>query len=536
MYWWARAAAAIASGQTLRAGLITTQSITQAQNRKVVAAARANGVRVTWAVADHAWCDGGDGAEVRVTMTVLAKDPPNATLVSVAYTRYLAGTEPPPIVNQVRVAALNDDLTAHADVASAARQPLIANSSLASPGYKLHGAGFIVSPEEASLLLASNPNHREIVRPYRNGKDLTSRPRGVSVLDFGLRDEAAARAYPVLFDIARDRVKPERDANARALYRTYWWRFGEARRDWRTAVAGLPRYIVTVETAKHRFFTFLDKEVAPDNMLVCVASSDAFVLGVLSSSVHIFWALAAGGALEDKPRYNKTLCFDSYPFPEATPKVRERISQLAVRLDDHRRLAVERHEFVTITGMYNVIAKLREGVALTPKERAVHEAAACGVLRDMHDELDAAVAEAYDWSWPEPPALILERLVALHDRRVEEETAGTIRWLRPEYQRPRFGGATDAANVVPTLDLPAPPTTAGGAGAVIAPAPWPSDAIGQITVLRSMAAMTPVSIEEAVQRLVGAKRDIVHRHLETLAMLGEVRDVGGGRYAVAVVS
>ena len=63
--------------------------------------------------------------------------------------------------------------------------------------------------------------------------------------------------------------------------------------------------------------------------------------------------------------------------------------------------------------------------------------------------------------------------------------------------------------------------------------PWPADAIGQITALRSMAAMTPLCIEKAVQRLVGAKRDIVHRHLETLALLGEVRDVGGGRYVVA---
>ncbi|HEU4453537.1 MAG TPA: DNA methyltransferase, partial [Longimicrobium sp.] len=39
MYWWYRAALAIASGDTVRAGLITTQSITQSQNRRVIAEA-----------------------------------------------------------------------------------------------------------------------------------------------------------------------------------------------------------------------------------------------------------------------------------------------------------------------------------------------------------------------------------------------------------------------------------------------------------------------------------------------------------------
>ncbi|MEJ7812008.1 MAG: hypothetical protein WKG32_16465 [Gemmatimonadaceae bacterium] len=50
-----------------------------------------------------------------------------------------------------------------------------------------------------------------------------------------------------------------------------------------------------------------------------------------------------------------------------------------------------------MTGMYNVVEKLRSGDALTAKEKAVHELAACGVLRDLHDELDRLVAGAYGW-------------------------------------------------------------------------------------------------------------------------------------------
>jgi len=121
-----------------------------------------------------------------------------------------------------------------------------------------------------------------------------------------------------------------------------------------------------------------------------------------------------------------------------TPRRRARIAGVAERLDAHRKAALARDERVTTTGMYNVVEKLRSGAQLTTKEQAVHTLAACGVLRDLHEELDALVSESYGWEWPQPRDIILERLVALHDERVREERAGKVRWLRPDYQVPRF--------------------------------------------------------------------------------------------------
>ena len=70
--------------------------------------------------------------------------------------------------------------------------------------------------------------------------------------------------------------------------------------------------------------------------------------------------------------------------------------------------------------------------------------------------------------------------------------------------------------------------------APVAPAAWPPNAVGQIAALRELAATAPISVEEAVRRFAGAKRDIVARHLETLAILGEVAPVAAGRYGVPV--
>ena len=182
-----------------------------------------------------------------------------------------------------------------------------------------------------------------------------------------------------------------------------------------------------------------------------------------------------------------------------------------------------------MTVMYNVVDRLRSGEALTKAEREVHELAACGTLRDLHDDLDRAVAEAYGWIWPETPAVILDRLVALHDRRIEEEAAGTVRWLRPEYQIPRFGKQTQTEIISSESDDGA---DVGGAGAAPAPrVPWPTDAIGQITALSALAAIRAIGVEEVMSHFLGARRDLATRHLETLAILGELHLVGEGLYA-----
>ena len=70
----------------------------------------------------------------------------------------------------------------------AASLPLKANAGISCPGLKLHGAGFIVTPEEAVKLgLGVDPEVGQYIRPYRNGRDLTDHPRDVLVIDlFGL--------------------------------------------------------------------------------------------------------------------------------------------------------------------------------------------------------------------------------------------------------------------------------------------------------------------------------------------------------------
>jgi hypothetical protein len=519
MYWWYKASQNVATGETLRAGLITTNTITQVQNRAVVDDSLNDGVAIVWAMADHPWVDEVAGAAIRVAMTVVARDAGSAVMVSMDKNGNLT-------TNSIS-GKLNSDLSSLADVPSTAKIPLLSNSGLASRGFQLIGAGFQVSAEEAHRLIALDASHGEILRPYRNGRDLASRPRELFVIDFGLRSESQAREYPVLFTRVNDSVRSDRVANARESYSRFWWRFGEPRPTWRAASASLHRYIATPQTAKHRFFVFLDREIAPDDMVIAIASENPFHLGILSSAIHQTWAFAAGGRLGvgNDPRYNQSLCFSPFPFPLSKG---DQIAFLANKINEHRESALVRDACVTMTGMYNVVEKLRSGEALTPKERAIHEIAACGVLRDMHDELDALVAEAYGWPWPMEKEEILERLVALHDERVEEEARGVVRWLRPEYQIPRFGSETTPA----TLDLRTAVPIATPRSVATIPV-WPTSAVDQLAALSALVSRSAVTTDEASANFVGARRDLVQRHLETLALMGEVTLDVDGRYQAA---
>jgi hypothetical protein len=407
------------------------------------------------------------------------------------------------------------DLRIGVDVAGA--QPLRGNVDLSCPGVKLHGSGFIVTPKEAaSLGLGRIEGLEQHIRPYLNGRDLMGRSRKVMVIDlFGLSSEDVLRRFPEVYQWIFDRVKPERDQNKRPGRRDNWWIFGEPISTFRPALQNLPRYISTAETAKHRVFVFLDAAILPDNMLVNIASADAFHLGVLSSRIHVCWALAAGGRLGfgNDPRYNKTRCFDPFPFPACTDADKDPIRRIAEQLDVHRKRRQELDPDLTLTEMYNVLEKVQVGEELAVKERYIYDAGLVGILRKLHNELDAAVSEAYGWPVDLTDEEILGNVVSLNTQRRAEESAGVIRWLRPEFQAPHEllvqAGLT---GMLPT-EGPAPTRHRQ---------PWPATLPDQVRAVKDALRATPLqSVQEIAAGFKRASRMRVAEILETLTALGQ---------------
>ncbi len=560
MYWWHQAALTVSADQAQRFGFITTNSIKQTFNRRVMQAALDNAVKpvsLVFAVADHPWVDGANGAAVRIAMTAAQAGEHTGRLLTVQ-------SETPQDDGEVAVTLSETQGLLHADLRIganvAAAKPLRANLGLSNRGVQLFGAGFIVSRAEAVQLgLGTVPGLEQHIREYRNGRDLTASPRDVMVIDmFGLSADEVRQKFPTAYQWLLEKVKPERDQNNRATYRDNWWFFGEPRKVLRHQLQGLPRYIVTVETTKHRVFQFLHDTVLPDNKLVAIALQDGLQLGVLSSELHITWTLAAGSTLEDRPVYVKTTCFETFPFPAEdtglTPALAERIGQLAEQLDAHRKTQQTLHPDLTLTGMYNVLEKLRSGEALSAKDKTMHEQGLVSVLRTLHDELDAAVLQAYGWSdlGPVPhqdaaahaawtDALLL-RLVDLNTRRTAEEATGTIRWLRPDYQNPAKPAQT-AAPEQTTMDLPSAETPDStdeadaptSAAKPMAQQAWPATLPEQIKAVADILSAAPSALDmDAIAAHFkgrGRWRERLPVILDTLLAIGRVRAVGVGGWA-----
>ena len=436
MFWWHHAAQQVAAGQVRRLGLITTNSLRQTFNRRVVQAALGSGTHLHMAIPDHPWVDSANGAAVRIAMTVLAPAANEGQLLAV--TGEQAGEFGEMAVTLAEQRGLiHADLRVGANVAAA--QPLQAMQGITFRGVTLMGAGFWV--DNGDRLISDEP---DAVKPILNGRDLTEKPRQMHAIDFnGLDQDEARDRFPHCYQRVLMGVKPERDQSQRESYRKRWWLFAETRPAMRQALAGLNRYIASPMTAKHRTFQFVPAEVLPDQGLIVVAHNDPFFLGVLSSQTHVTWALAAGARLGvgNDPRYNNSRCFETFPFPtedtSLTPALRERIAHLAEQIDVHRKRVLAAETALTLTGLYNVLAALREGRPLTAKEKTIHAQGLVSVLRDLHDELDAAVLAAYGLAAQADAAAILTHLVHLNTQRATEEAQGHVRWLRPAFQNPQ---------------------------------------------------------------------------------------------------
>lgn len=286
----------------------------------------------------------------------------------------------------------------------------------------------------------------------------------------------------------------------------------------RASLEGLSRFIITPEVAKHRPFIFAVGGTIPDASLYAIGSDDAFVLGVLSSRLHVTWSLAAGGTLEDRPRYQNGPCFDPFPFPACTEAQKARIRDLGEQLEAHRKRQQALHPELTITGMYNVLEKLRSGEALSAKEKVIHEQGLVSVLKQIHDDLDVAVFDAYGWPHDLSEEQILEKLVALNAERANEERNGSVRWLRPEFQNPEGARAPTQEALLSTdeTDVEEEPAAAETAK------PWPKKLAEQISAVRDRvtAPARTVSVANVTAWFKGAKRKDVEDILDSLAALG----------------
>lgn len=469
MYWWNHAAELLRrkGSKLIRFGLVTTNSISQLFNRRTMERHLTGKpvVSIIYTTPDHPWTKATkDAAAVRIAMTVVEVGDRSGRLMGIVSEDRL-NTDEPAITFLVQYGRINADLSIGADITRT--KALTSNQGMSWNGMMLAGRGFVIGDREVEHLgEADRAGTKMFVKPFLNGSDLVRKPRARHVIDFsGLTSSQARIQAPAAYAHLLQTVKPERDKARDRAFRQNWWLFGRTRPDLRVAISGIGRYVGTTETAKHRVFQFIDAAIVPDHMIIAIATDDASHLCVLSSHIHCTWALASGGwlGIGNDPRYSKSRCFDPFPFPDPSDDLRQQLRDAGEELDALRKKVLADHPDLTLTGLYNVLEKLKAGTGLTDKDEDLKERGLVLILKELHETIDRLTAQAYGWPENLTDEQILERLVALNAERSREEADGHVRWLRPDYQVPRFAkgakartGELDLGETVVAIDAGKP--------------------------------------------------------------------------------
>jgi hypothetical protein len=444
-YWFDKARAQIVKKGLGAAGFVATQAIRAGSNR-IVLKAVVSETRIFEAWSDEPWVN--DGAAVRVSLVCLGW----------GQCCFLNGRE---------VKGITSDLSDGTVYDLTQAKPLAQNSSASFEGTKKYGEFDIPGETARDWLRQPNPHGKpnsEVIKPWRNGIDLTRRPNDTWIIDFGSSMlEHDAMLFEAPFVYAQRVIQAGRKLSP---VLSPWWQHERPRVAMRIALDGLPRYIATSRVSKHRFFVFLDSSVLPDTRLNVVARSDDTLFGVVSSRIHELWSLKTCSfiGVGNDPIYNAKSCFETFPFPKGltpadtahqkteaiaggalipadilTSSVRtaaEKIAQAAKRLNDLREAWLnppdwtDRVPEVTPLGMTSspypdrILPKPGFEKDLADRTLTKLYNARPAWLDTAHKTLDEAVAAAYGWAdyaFDMPDEEILKRLLALN---LERSTGG----------------------------------------------------------------------------------------------------------------
>ena len=329
------------------------------------------------------------------------------------------------------------------------------NAGTAYLGIQKTGPFDIPGELARSWLAQPNPHGKPnslVAKPWSNGIDITRRNQDNWIIDFGTdMPEQEASLFEQPFAYVLQHVKPTRVGKREKRTNEMWWIFQWSRPVMRAAIAGLPRFIVTPEVAKHRVFKWITPPVVADKNLTVIARSDDTTFGILHSRFHELWSLGLCTWLGkgNDPRYTPTTTFETFPFPAgltpsdtASPSPQpsplkgegaQRIAATAKQLNTLREAWLNPPEWVNW-----VRTKEEEQAGFPPRPVAKpgHEAelkkrtltnlynARPAWLDHAHRELDAAVAAAYGWTDYTPEMAdeeILRRLLALNLNRAAKQ-------------------------------------------------------------------------------------------------------------------
>ncbi|MDB9320100.1 class I SAM-dependent DNA methyltransferase [Nodularia spumigena] len=417
VYWFRRTHDALKDGG--RAGLVGTNTIRQNYSREggldyIVN----NGGTITEAVSTQVW-SGSAVVHVSIVNWIKGEELGGKKL----YTQLGDAKDSPWEI--VEVEQINSSLSVKLDVSQAKKLAININSGACYQGQTHGHEGFLLTAQEAAIMIRQSKNNAEVIFPYLIADELIGGKPPIPqryVIDFHPRDLITSKKYSALFTRVEAMVLPTRENAAKEEQKrnkellqkspksrvnrhhqnflSKWWLLSYPRAELIEKIKNIPRYVACARVTKRPIFEFISSSIRPNDAIQVFPLSDDYSFGILQSDIHWQWFNERCSTLKADFRYTSNTVFDSFTFPQSpTLSQVKKVALAAVKLRQLRQQIMTDNKFS--------LRELYRTLELPGKNR----------LRTAHEELDRAVREAYGMKPKEDPLqFLLELNFAVADR------------------------------------------------------------------------------------------------------------------------
>jgi len=144
---------------------------------------------------------------------------------------------------------------------------------------------------------------------------------------------------------------------------------------------------------------FYDKSYISLNSVQTICDAEPWVVGLVSSNMHMVWMKTVAGRLEERYRYSSAIVYNTFPFPNISKKQKEEITELVFAILDER----EQHSEKTLAQLYDPDKMPQD-------------------LKEAHHLLDLAIERCYRKKPFESDEERLEYLFGLYEEMIEKES------------------------------------------------------------------------------------------------------------------
>ena len=248
-------------------------------------------------------------------------------------------------------------------------KPILSIPSVVFGNQAIDGGNLIMSNEEKEKLLVVHPSAKKFIRRLYGAEDFI---KGLTrwciwVSDSNFSEANKIPEFRERFQKVEEFRKNGGDVARSLVHIPYRFRYVHEAKN---SMLVLPR--TTSERREYLPIGFLTAEAIVTDAVQVVYDPELYIMGVLSSKIHMAWIKAVAGRLKTDFRYSNSICYNNFPIPELTDKQKDTITTHVLNVLEER----ENYSQKSLGELYD------------PKKMPKS-------LREAHEGLDHAVERCY---------------------------------------------------------------------------------------------------------------------------------------------